>query len=110
MKKQILILSICANLFASVFVFMAFNKDKPANSNKNEYVIMNVPKNGGEILVSGSDSTLKAISMRYPWSEKEVRKNEQIIADEVNELSANGYELVSSNGDHYESNYIFKKK
>jgi len=109
MKRKILILSICINMIAAVFVFLAF-REKTNYPNKSEYVIMNVPKNGGEILVSGGDSTLKAISLRYPWSEKELKMNERMIANEINELNASGYELVSSHGDHYESNYVFKKK
>jgi len=110
MKKKILILSLFVNLIASVFVFMAFKEKSKNKAENGGYIIMAVSGEAGKIFISDGNSTFDETKLRYPWSGKGVRENNQTVAKKLNDLISKGYELVSSNGDRYGINYILEKK
>jgi hypothetical protein len=113
MKKKILVASLLVNMIAGVFVFMAFKvKEKAKNDSGVGYIVISTTQHAVQpvLLISDGNTILDQIDINKPYYLDKIKQNIQTIASKLNEYKSKGYELVSSNGGDFETNYVLVKK
>jgi len=115
MKKKILIVSLVANLIAGAFVFYSFTpKARNTNDGGGGYLVMRVAY-GSYITTDGKNILSNKDDIRQ--STANIEKIKQYsrdgavqLASSINELKAQGYELVSTINYGAGTDFVFLKK
>lgn len=114
MKKKILIISNAVNVIAGVFVLMAFNlKTKDANDRSSSFItlsIINSTTVAPFISITEGNYIRDDIKLKAYTTYDKIKENNVTMTRTFNELSAEGYVLVSSIHQDDQFNYIFEKK
>lgn len=121
MKRRIIVISLCINLMAGLFILYSFIPKEKKNTNEggSGYIIVTADFYVGKLSVTDGQKDLdnqelnnisSILNSYNKWKE-----NNTVVAKVLNDFALKGYELVSSNTVSHQSgtavySYIMQKK